>query len=189
MYFNRERRMIFLAHPATASRATRDLLREEFGFTQAMNGHHIELYDAVDPFTVAPVLSREERGEWFIFTTVRNHFDALASYVWKVASPKARARFRWTVEEFEQGLQAGESWIAPDRLWALHSDDADELLRFEHLQQDLSRILEKRVQLPVVGRTPCRKGGEHYRDFYTPETRALVEDRFGAEIAALGYAF
>jgi hypothetical protein len=70
----------------------------------------------------------------------------------------------------------------------------DEVLRYEHLLDDLGRVF-KRLGIPFSGtlgvnaKSEYRTDRRHYRDIYTAEQAALVGDAFKQELLLLGYTF
>ncbi len=67
----------------------------------------------------------------------------------------------------------------------------DEVIRFEHLENDFNKILsqvgvDKHIAIPHTNKTPGKKS---YREQYSPEARAIVERELGKELARFGYSF
>jgi len=187
MFVNEDARMIYLAHGHTASTATALTLMRSCGFSEPDGGwHHRRLRDAKSP------LRDRDLDGWIIFTGVRNPFDVALSWVFQ-ASPQMKGRggpsfdlaaFRWSL--------VPSYYVSSDRLMGLHLDDAHEVVRAESLSEDLSRVLKMRglgpVAVPVMN-AGKRRAGRHRSQFYTPETRSYVEDRFGGELEELGYEY
>ena len=83
--------------------------------------------------------------EYFKFTIVRNPYDRMLSrYYWTMANRSAY-REVWGIEDFSQFLRyradfVNENWLiytAGDKLLV------DDVVRFEHLEEDLARISER----------------------------------------------
>lgn len=169
MYANYSRRMVFLAHPRTASRATRDLLIEQFGFhREAQHHQHLE---------------RHPGCGWTVFTTIRNHYDAWASWYYKSGNG-ARMSAALVAKMIEE---KSRYWPDPDRLWSLHSGVADVILRYETLEADLSEVLGDPVELPRVGGQ--NRNGREYREIITPSAHAYIGTRYAEEIHEYGYGW
>jgi hypothetical protein len=65
--------------------------------------------------------------------------------------------------------------------------------RYENLEEDLYRVwstigIKKRLTLPRVNLS-VRSEASDYRDYYSPKTRAMVEEWYAPEIALLDYSF
>jgi hypothetical protein len=68
-------------------------------------------------------------------------------------------------------------------------DGVDEIIRFENLEEDFNRVLEKagvkeHVPIPHSNVTPGKKP---YQEYYTPELQRLVERYIGDQLAEFGY--
>ncbi len=169
MWVSDEMQMVYLASPKTASKATKEALRP-LGFEKRA-GHH----------TVMP----HPGPGWTVFTTVRNHWDAWVSWFF-FAGPR--------------GLPFGQSWIErwlanqrgyypwPQEMYGLYTREADRVLRYEHLQEDLNDLFQREVPLPVVNEGVLRKH-RPYQPFYDEQTRLWVGQNFSEEIERYGYTF
>ena len=70
----------------------------------------------------------------------------------------------------------------------------DELIRFEHLEEDFNTILKKSgiirrdqwISIPKINKT---SGKKLYHEYYTRETRVLVEKNYNKELKIFGYSF
>lgn len=186
MYVQREARLVYLAHPRTASRATAQALCEQAGF-EPVGEHHGRRTDEVPA-----------AEGWRALTTVRCHHDAVVSWycyryrtqAWENPLEHRPLTPEWLRRETKpwQG-----TYIRLDTGWLfthLHLLDADAVIRYETLEEDLNGELTQRglgrVQLPEVGKSPLRRG-RPYQAFYDAETRRAVEEVFGGEMRRLGY--
>ncbi len=181
MYFHREARLIYLAHPRTASIATADAL-QKIGF-EMMHEHHGRLRCL--PIADEPNL----RTNWYAFTVVRNHFDTAVSWVFR----RTHGRREITKEVYEQMLTSpGNRWVELHTMWHLHSNDADFIIRYENLEEELNCILQS-AHLPKVElkkkNVSVGRDGRHYSEFYNSQTRDYIENRFGNEIRRFGYEY
>lgn len=168
MYVHYDRQMIYLAHPRTASRATRHMLYG-LGF-QHRGNHH------------APLEDHPGTG-WTVFSAVRNHYDAWASW-WCKSGGGNPLTPAW-IESLVEGRR--QYWPDPDLMWGLHSGVCDVLLRFETLEADLSDLLGEPINLPKVGGE--RRDGRAYRDVIPAPAHAYIGTRYAPEIAELGYSW
>lgn len=133
---------------------------------------------------------RLHRDHWTVFTCIRNHFDVAVSWVWRRTRGQG---WPWGREKFEWALTFPVNrWVGENTFYHLHADDADEILRYEEFPDNLYEILN-RFNLPKVslGRYSESRGndGRSYRDFYTDDGVAYIQNRFGDEIRRFGYEF
>jgi hypothetical protein len=75
MYVHEDRKLVYLAHPRTASNATVAFLKT-CGFVKALHpavaDHHAQL---------GPPVTLKNRHEWTVATTVRNPLDTVVSWL------------------------------------------------------------------------------------------------------------
>ena len=130
-------------------------------------------------------------GREISVTTVRNPFDLLVT--WWLRQRRAIAEksgheptFGEYVETVDEGTTGGP-YIRDGRIFWL---GADEVLRYESLQEDLDRLL-RRLGLPTVELVPTNVTGEKgpWRSYYDEGIRAVAERRFGEEAKEFGYSF
>ncbi len=183
MYVHRGARLVYLAHPRTASVATAAML-QVVGFEHDPTvSHHAPLDGRESTFT-------EERASWHVFTTVRNHYDTCVSWAFNGPNAKTVAKTGLTVNILERALDNG--WVHDHELWWPHGPHVDQVLRYETLQSDLAQLLHaNRLYVPTLQRrnvTELRRNAS-YRDFYTTETQAYVAERFKDELLEYGYSY
>jgi hypothetical protein len=174
LYVHRDARLVYLAHPRTASSATAKALKG-VGFEMVSGDHHMALDTATGLWAAS------------VATTIRCHFDKLVSLWYHLdcdppLGPEFWAAFLGTANR--------ERYPDPHRLYALHAAAATTLLRFERLQFDLNDWLTAHgvepVVLPHTNRTKARKG-RHWRSYYDAATLLWVARQFGREMCDLGY--
>ena len=180
MYIHRSG-LIYLAHPKTASTSTMRVLLNAGFVKPNRHDRHSTLYK---DGTITP----DNREKFYVFTTVRNHFDAAVSW----AFMKKRGG-GWNLDLFKRALDPGSNpYIKEHSLWWMHSDDADRILKFESLQEDLDKLFTEYqipvAKLPMENVTNAR-GSRAYREFYNDTTRAYVEERFKDELEKFEYTF
>ena len=73
-------------------------------------------------------------------------------------------------------------WIVEGKNRSFRPD----VLRYEHLQEDLSSYLNKKVDLPVVNNGVYK---DDYMSYYNDETRKIVADWFKVDIDRWGFTF
>jgi hypothetical protein len=186
MYLHDDAKLIYLAHPRTASNATADaLLRIGFRKQDNPSDHHSQLHDHGKGSIITP----DNRSEWLVFTTVRNHWDTVVSWAFK--RYKSCDPPGWDAEDIEK-LLAPNPWVKEHTLYHLHLDDADVILRYETLRQDLQKVLGgSGIRMPRLFKKNVseRRRGRKYHDLFTPEGVEYVGQRFKVEIDRLGYTY
>jgi len=181
MYLHKGKKLVYLAHPKTASHATLKALRS-IGFEDEypIRGHHANLHPSgLEVRWGAP------REEWCAFTTIRNHWD------WAVSLSFASPNPQFDLESLKKTLKPC-FYLAENEIFALHSHDADIILQYECIEEDLNWVLEMNglgpVELEIVRPTVARLA-RPYQEFYTPDTRSYIAERFADEIERFGYKF
>jgi len=173
MYEIADKQFCYLAHPRTASVATRDVLVGKFG-AEMVGSHHTGL-------TVPKPTG------WTVVTTVRNPLDVMISW-WH----KTSRNHKLSLYEFIRMWSRNTHFLPDGRLF-WHSLYATHVLRYEaNLEAQLNQVLVGIGLVPVT--LPAKDctglhGPAHYMEFYKHEARAhkLVHDHFGQETEELGY--
>lgn len=162
------------------------------------------------------VLDRDDAARLLKFSAVRNPFDAVVSdyakrrtqYAPLVDRPNSwihrrkrmvrntRYAFDHSFEEwvrrvyripFPRSLVRGKVFVRGTPF----QDGMDMVMRFEHLQEDFDKVLARLgvepIEIPRFHITEGRTAD--YRDYYTPETRALVETAYRPLLDRFGYSF
>lgn len=152
-------------------------------------------------------MGRESWDSAFTFTFVRNPWDMMvSSYVWWLQKAPTYPHLRHLaadvarLPDFPAFLRChlGEAcineFVGDPRDWFMADgqDLVSHVGRFEELADDIGGILDRlgierarRPELPKFNESRRRP----YRDYHTPETRALVAKRFRYEIERFGYGF
>lgn len=185
-------RFLFLSNPKCGSTSVRHILdsHSTFRINRPADGWH--------PHFGARRLKQilQARGEeWpFSFTTIRNPWDRMVS-AWTYAARQPQsfwARVRAHHPTFEDFVRH-----APDTMPAAHfCSDADqtrlvdEIIPVEQLDTLLPLTLE-RLGIPTPDVVPHvnRTEREHYRHYYTDESRAFVAQLFISDIELGAYKF
>lgn len=185
MYLNHDKRLAFLAHPRTASRAMRNALQQR-GFVQ-VGGHH----DGPENGYPIP-------DGYLPFCVIRNHWDACVSW-WFNARMDKNERYPslyWLASHFSKNryyFRAGDMW------WFTRIPGV-RILKYEHLQVQLDTLLQEfyipEVDLVSTGPSWSRMHYEgedqvrrHYSLYFDSHTRHFVEWCFLKEINHFHYAF
>lgn len=184
MYIHLAAKIVFLAQPRTASRAIAAALLK-IGFVLKQT-HHDSLSD-MSPYIKDPI---EIDPDWIIMSAVRNHFDIFISWWFKRGHCYS---YPWGVMFLK--LVIGDEYLDPSRevtrrMFWKYRKESTHLIRFEDVEVNLNKILALRDLGPVsLDHIGGKKGRLHYKEYHTPETRAFIEDMFGAEMQELGYAY
>ena len=161
-------------------------------------------------------LDRDEAARLLKFSAVRNPFDAVVSEYAKrrtqfaplVDRPSTwihrrkrmvrntRYAFDHSFNEwvrrvyripFPKSLIRGRVFVRGTPF----QDGMDMVMRFEHLQEDFNKVLGQLgiepIEIPVFHTTEGRQ--RDYREYYTPETRRLIETAYRPLLDRFGYAF
>jgi hypothetical protein len=185
MYVHPDAKLIYLAHPRTASTSTGKALKE-IGFINSPEGHHARLHEK-------RLLNKygAPREKWLAFTTVRNHWCIGVSFI-HVRRPDFVSPKVFKIEDFEKALD--KCWYREDHEMYAHHKAADVFLRFEDVENQVNTILRLAglgpIKLPHIFKEwQDKRGGPGYRRFYTDETRDYIYNRFKDEIERFGYEF
>jgi hypothetical protein len=166
---------IFLAEPHTASRSVRDALLKLQGSYKA-GSHHVPIQALLN----YRLLRHCQRSRYTTFCVVRNPADIMVT-LWLQSS---------TYEQGETLAKYIRRWGTkkPDPFFFMHANQADEVIRYENLHEELNQLLQRlqapSVKLEVVGRTQDKV---HWYMYYTPADLKYMLDHF-PEIAQWGYA-
>lgn len=187
MYVHPKLRVAYLAHPRTASQATAWALMQQVEFVKVLpDGDRVrEVQGQHHDGPPAELAERVQREGWTVLTTVRNHYDALVSWWYYRNRPQGLDRFVRELPWMHTGY-----FPEPREMWALHSGLATRVLRYERLQRDLTRALERvalgPVHVPTVNVSEERTR-RAYRPYYDEATRRWVRHWWGEEMEELGY--
>jgi hypothetical protein len=79
----------------------------------------------------------------------------------------------------------------PRHMYQAYIDGADYVMRYERLQEDFNEVLRRlgASEPIVIPRHNVTEGKDHYRAFYTPRARRIVERAFAPDLERFDYAF
>lgn len=168
--------IVYLAHPRTASVATKETLNL-LGRVHAINSHHDYSLKLIP-------------ADALVFTTVRNPWDLFVSWWFKRSSDRSPFYAKPLVEFIPELVNGNPRYFSGGCLFYM-AKYADHILCYEHLQAQFDLML---VQ---VGYAPCDlvvanrslRPSRDYRDYYTLEARRWVAETFAFEIEKYGYQF
>lgn len=162
--------LAYLAAPRTASKATARALMG-IGFERVGEHHNI---DAFDPVAMSAI------------TTVRNHYDTIASF-WELDSTHIRFD-RW-LPTFLEGSPYITRTDGGPRLFGYAALAGVRILRYENLLEDLNDFLVEygveKVTLSQVG----KKKPKPYQLYYNSRTSVMVSQYFSTELKEFDYKY
>ncbi|MGG5258849.1 hypothetical protein [Phycicoccus avicenniae] len=199
--------LLFTAAPGTASTALRAALLDRGGVVEVPAADEARV-DGIDVkhATAAQLLSggflASDHG-LRVVTTTRNPFDFyVAEYErsrrrwvhelrqpdsWVYATPGAVGRIVDAVTlEFDQWLALAIDGPGERRINRGHVDEADVVLRMEHLEHDIRGLLG--IELTVAPTNVTDRERAYWRA-YDAASRALVETAHAADLERFRYAF
>lgn len=206
------RRLIYYYVPKTGCTTIKSLILEAEG--RPVPNDNEEVHIQADELAVPrPALdSQPSRYEgYFRFAFVRNPWARLVScYLNKVVAlrPGVFASFRFLYPRVGFDRMSFADFVrfihrVPDDLCEPHfkpqsaffSDgDVDFVGRFERFQDDLAQVIERggldgRLLKYCGVKKMKSAAGKPYTDYYTPETRRLVAEKYGHDLERFGYRF
>lgn len=153
--------------------ATTSALATLPGAICTLHDHHARLSD------ITRLTGYEITGDEEVITTVRNHWDAVAS--WWLLDQRRTSLWNF-IDNYNHFLFAKRH-----KLWWLHPE-ATVVLKYESLQDGLDQILNELglnpVKIPIENVTPNKT---HYLDYYSKCTYQKVLEHFYDEIIFYGY--
>jgi Sulfotransferase family len=122
------------------------------------------------------------------FTCVRNPWDRMVSLYFRAS----RGEVQWDPKAFRKMVQGAHSAADYLRLEKREKDpfvNVDCILRFETLAEDFRMVCAK-LEIPALSLPQYNRSDRgHYTIYYDDALRALVRNRFAAEIERFGYTF
>jgi Sulfotransferase family len=195
-----QKRFLFVHIPKTAGNSIQSALRdysEDELIAQRKEQDGIERFGLRNPAykikkhstlrEYHEALGDEQFRQMYRFSCVRNPWDRMVSYYF-TPTQKAEA---WDRKKFRGVISKAVS--VPDYL-RLDSEadpfaNVDYIMRFENLVNDFSAVCTTIGISPPILPRYNRSIREHYSKYYDAELRALVRDRFAAEIKRFNYTF
>lgn len=142
-------------------------------------------------------LGSEAWDAYFKFCAIRNPFDKAVSWFW-FSLPESDRR-ELSAATFATVRAAFSRWIAPDVLprdrdvYTIDGREAvDAFVRYEHLEDDLSKICAG-IGVPWVPRalgrykSEFRTRAEPFAEYYEAAEERIVRDVYGWELGRFGY--
>ena len=190
--------LLFIGNMRTGSTAIGQTLESQLGgrYVPAdvlqINGERISKRHATIDQLVKYDLIPDPKG-LLKFVFVRNPFDSLVSR-WQKQRSKPRYADSVTARlqlDFPAWFDRFVTRKPPQSMHAKFVEGTDEVLRFETLAPDLDSFMQragvKAFEVPLINVTPDRTG--NYRDYYSTETRRIVEDKYAEDLETYEYVF
>lgn len=168
--------LFYLAHPRTASTATKRTLGS-LGTVIQVNSHH-----GIDT-------TRILQGA-IVFTTVRNPWDVFVSWWFKRRTKRSLFHGKPLVEFIPLLVQNNGQYFKGGKMFYM-AEHATVILHYEQLQSQFDMLLVQVGYPPTELLTANQsvRPSSDYREHYTPAARQWVAEHFAAEIERYGYHF
>ena len=167
MYVHKEKKVVFIAHPRTASSATGHTLLQ-MGFTIWGNHHAFDW--------------QLEFEGWVVGCTVRNPFDTMVS--WYYNKPREESFDLWLPRFLSEC-----HYLIDNHLMFYGQPYATHVLHFENLQDDFTCFCGD-ANLPymtIPHRNVSQRKKAHFMTFYNFARTKLVIERFSDDFVNNGY--
>ncbi|MGV9103859.1 MAG: hypothetical protein ACOC3C_07070 [Candidatus Thorarchaeota archaeon] len=179
MYIIPEYKFAFLAAPRTGSKAIATALQEYRG-AELIGSHHT---------TPDEHPEIEIDGSWTVCSTIRNHWDAMISWWFKI---ERKARAMTPLSKFlPRFCENNPNFVQNGQLWWRTLPHTNTILRHEWLQADFDQALVKvgmsPLDLPRI--TDSHRDNPAYQVYYKRATARWVGLYFAEEIKHCGYKF
>lgn len=178
MYIIPEWKFCFLASPRTGSKAIAKILTEKYD--AILVGSHHTTPDEHPEFEID--------SDWLVCSSVRNHWDAMISWWFKIEN---RASMCPLAEFLPRFCLNNPQFVLDGQLWWRNIPFTNKVLRYEQLNVDLNNALVTvglpPVDLPKV--TDSKREGRPYQVFYKKLTSMWVARYFEGEIEKYRYKF
>jgi len=166
----------------------RPLWRKLLGRPERYYHPSVGFYEHMPAWRVRAYVGEEIWRSYFKFAFDRNPWDRQVSwYLYKTKSKQPKPTF-------SQFMDSRHAFVPNYSLYSINGAVAvDYVGRYENLEEDFCRVLstigvKERMTLPRTNLS-LRNEGSDYRDYYSPKTRAMVEEWYAPEIALLDYFF
>jgi hypothetical protein len=152
----------------------------------------IDFHDHIAAADVRAYVGEKVWHSYFKFSFDRNIYDRQVSWFHHKTRTPSLAR-RWP--DFDSFLKGSPDAVMDNyQIYTIGGELAvDYIGRYETLPDDLTCIMRtlglSMSSMPLARKSPGRTAGTSYREFYTPETRALVEQWYPGERRLFGHEF
>lgn len=178
MYLHHGKKLMFLTQPRSGSRAVAKALKI-VGFEGY--GNHVLPTERRRSGRPLPL----DVTAYETASTIRNHFDLMVSFYLHFSEVSPPSPFGI---DFMKSLEILDGKHFQDGKAFRYRVASDVMFRFESLQEDVNRWLERyglpAVVLPLIGASKDRKP---YREYYDVHSRMYVEWVYGEEMKELNY--
>jgi chondroitin 4-sulfotransferase 11 len=201
MIISHKKKLIFVHIQKTGGNTITSLLQKTFPDSESfLNKHDLAVWGKEN--------MAEEWNEYYKFALVRNPWDRLVSWYSMIEKNKGKYRNKlWDYviknsSSFEEFIYKctdvvddsdGKKCFAFNQMDYL-SDENETMLvdfvgKYELLEEDLNRLFDNlginQIEIPWLNSSDHK----HYSQYYSNETKEIVEARFAKDIAAFNYKF
>ena len=179
MYIIPDKKFVFIAAARTGSKSVAQALVQQRGAI-LVGSHHTIPEDHPE---------WDIDKNWTVCSAVRNHYDALVSWYFKIErhKPSMQPLMKFLPRFCEQN----PDFVRDGELWWRTLPISNSVLRYGWLQADIDTALVKAgmapVDLPRV--LDSKREGAPYQAYYKRPERTWVTNYFAAEIKRCGYKF
>ena len=170
---------------------TRDLIPDENGILQ-----HDTIKEIKEKFP--------SHKEYKKFSVVRNPYDRMVSWYFYLKESAINGGYdvdvvfpfnfiRWVEDPFKVDFtrwkldtsdenKKGIPYFQPQHAWL---DDTVDILRYENLDEDLSKFFRKKINLPLKNKSNLKKG--HFLNYYNKHALGIVYERYKEDFERFNY--
>lgn len=174
------KKLAFIPHPRNASRTVWRVVQKA-GAIRSPSRHKMDMKQILEVQNAGGVIA----------CVKRNMFDILVSHFhMMMATPRLfnRDEFtEWLIHEIEFGTRYTNRNDAP--LYHYGLPHCNFVIDFENLGRGLHKLMFMIRKYPTKIEHVGKSDRLPYQECYTPETRALVEERWAVDLTITGYSF
>lgn len=197
MIISEEKKYIFIHIPKSAGHSIFNLLTSENNMSKIEKRWNVILNYVSGAHVCASRLKTRFKGyeEYFKFAFIRNPFDRIVSLYWYVKQNDPRDKWIYNFNNFTEFVYGIDEGIKGDlrKLSDYICDDNGNILvdflgRIENLAEDFKIVANK---LNIEGNLSYHNTSKHknYRDYYTKDTKKIIEQIFKDDLERFGYEF
>jgi hypothetical protein len=178
----------------------REMIQTNEGIIGTRMNQHLaeisEFYNHMPPYKIKNSIGEEKFNSYTKIINVRNPFDMMVSHYYFKPTFDLYSRVEMSFEDYLLTTNVVEDLSKKYRDLMYIEDEfiVDEIVRFENLEEDIFKLLDK-LELP----SPKRELGEYkknkrrpdkdWKKMYSNETKELVEKHFKFYMDLFNYSF
>jgi len=178
----------------------REMIQTDEGIIGTRMNQHLaeisEFYNHMPPYKIKNSIGEETFNSYTKIINIRNPFDMMVSHYYFKPTFDLYSRVEMSFEDYLLTTNVVEDLSKKYRDLMYIEDEfiVDEIVRFENLEEDIFKLLDK-LELP----SPKRELGEYkknkrrpdkdWKKMYSNETKELVEKHFKFYLDLFNYSF